>query len=85
MSSDILTLATTLGDIDLLATVMGIGRFREVDALAEAMTFERFSVRVLTVDGLILAKTAANRPKDVPGLIELEAIRQARAEQAESE
>jgi len=49
------------------------------------MTFERFSVRVLTVDGLILAKTVANRPKDGPGLIELEAIRQARAGQAESE
>jgi hypothetical protein len=68
-----------------MATVMGIGRFREVDALAETMTFERFSVRVLTVDGLILAKTVANRPKDGPGLIELEAIRQARAGQAESE
>lgn len=83
MSSDIITLETTLGDIDLLATVTGIGRFREVDSLAETITFERFSIRVLTVDGLIIAKTAANRPKDLPGLVELKAIREFRAEQGE--
>jgi hypothetical protein len=38
------------------------------------------------VDALIAAKRTANRPKDQPGLLELEALKQARAlQQAEDE
>ena len=78
MSSEVLTLATTAGDVDLLAVVKGLGGFAEVDAAAETMDFDDFSVRVLSVDGLIAAKTAAGREKDRPGLVELEAIKEYR-------
>jgi len=76
---EILTLETSAGDLDLLATVAGLGGFAEVDAAAQTMTFEGRAVRVLSVEGLIAAKTAAGREKDQPGLIELEALREARS------
>ena len=69
---------TTAGDVDLLGTVKGIGGFSEVEKLAETKTFEGQEIRVLSIDGLILAKRAAGRPKDEAGLIELEALREAR-------
>ncbi len=78
MSATVLTLGTTAGALDLLAEVKGLGGFAEIDAAAETMDFEGFSIRVLSVDGLIVAKTAAGREKDRPGLIELEAIKEAR-------
>ena len=79
MSNEVLTLETTAGDVDLLGAIKGLGGFREVDAAAEPLPFEGFQVRVLTVDALIVAKRAAGRPKDEAGLVELEAIREARA------
>ena len=36
-----------------------------------------FSFRVLSIDGLIAAKTASGRPKDKAGVIELRALREA--------
>ncbi len=78
MSSEILTLETTAGDVDLLGVIKGIGNFNEVDRAAETMNFEEFSIRVLTVDGLLRSKRAAGRPKDEPGIAELEAIEDAR-------
>jgi hypothetical protein len=79
LSAEILTLETSAGDLDLLATVAGLGGFSEVDAAAQTMTLNGRAIRVLSVDGLIAAKTAAGREKDRPGLIELEALREARA------
>ncbi len=76
MSSEVLTLATTAGEIDLLAFVKGLGDFTKVDAAAETIDFDGFSLRVLSVDGLIAAKTAAGREKDRLGLVELEAIKE---------
>jgi predicted nucleotidyltransferase len=79
MTSEVLTLTTSAGDVDFLARVKGLGSYREIEALAETLQFEQFQIRVLSIEGLILAKRAAGRPKDEPGLIELEAIREARA------
>lgn len=78
MSNEVLTLATTAGEIDLLAFVKGVGAFPQVDAAAETIEFDGFALRVLSVDGLIAAKTAAGRAKDRPGLVELEAIKELR-------
>ena len=78
LTSEVLTLETSAGDVDLLAKINGLGTFDEVDALAETLRFEEFGVRVLSVEGLINSKLAAGRPKDQPGLIELETIREAR-------
>ncbi len=78
MSNEILTLETEAGDLDFFANVKGIGSFSDVDRYAESKDFGGFELRVLSIDGLIVAKRAAGRPKDAAGLIELEAIREAR-------
>lgn len=69
------TLETSLGAIDLLAEVSGIGGYREAVADSIEIEIEGKSVRILSVDGLIKAKTAAGREKDIPGLKELEALK----------
>jgi len=78
IAHEVLTLRTTAGDVDLLGAIKGIGGYRDVEALAETFRFEHYEVRVLSIDGLIQAKRAAGRPKDEAGLVELEAIREAR-------
>lgn len=71
------TLETAVGDIDLLSEVAGLGDFAVVLASSEKFELWGFIVNVLSVDGLIVAKTAAGREKDLPGLKHLEAIREA--------
>jgi hypothetical protein len=79
MSSEVLTLETTAGDVDLFAVIKGVGGFGEVDAASETISFDCFAVRVLGIDALIAAKRAAARPKDEPGILELQALKEARA------
>jgi hypothetical protein len=78
IANEVLTLETTAGDVDLLAAIKGLGGFAEVDAAAETLPFEEFELRVLSVEGLLVAKRAAGRPKDAAGIVELEALRDAR-------
>ncbi|MGC9948021.1 MAG: hypothetical protein ABSF64_16775 [Bryobacteraceae bacterium] len=73
----VFTLATDLGDIDLLGEVSGLGAFDEVRAgsyIAEA--FGR-TVRTLDLSSLIKAKRAAGRNKDLTVLPELESLLEA--------
>lgn len=71
------TLETSLGDIDLLGEVAGVGDFKGV--LAESVNFDLFGykVKVLSIRALIKAKRAAGRTKDLLVLPELEALREA--------
>lgn len=71
------TLRTNLCNIDLLGEVKGVGDFK--DALAESVNIELagYQINVLTIDGLIKAKTAAGRVKDQLILPELEALKAA--------
>ncbi len=78
LSNELLTLETTAGDVDLLASVKGIGGFDAVATFAESVAYDGFTLQVLSIDGLIIAKRAAGRPKDQAGLLELEALREAR-------
>lgn len=74
------TLTTDLGDIDLLGSVSGLGNYEDVLEHAEPL-FVIDSVvptQVLSLRGLILAKRAANRPKDQLVLPELEALLEVR-------
>ena len=70
----IFTLQTDTGEIDLLAEVMGLGTFDDVKR--HAIPVEAFERRFLTLDlpGLILAKRAAGREKDLLALPELESL-----------
>ena len=76
--TEILTLETTAGDLDLLATLKGIGNHAAVDAMSETFAYEDFAFRVLSIDGLIAAKNASGRPKDKVGLVELRALQEAK-------
>jgi hypothetical protein len=75
--TDILTLESDAGEIDLLATLKGVGNYDSVEAASEVFSLDEFSFRVLSIDGLIAAKTASGRPKDKAGVMELLALREA--------
>lgn len=76
-NSTVLTLQTTIGKIDLLAEVAGVGGWDEVRANSrEIDTFERH-VRVLDLPALIRSKRAAGRPKYLAAIPELEALLEA--------
>jgi hypothetical protein len=71
------TFETTIGDIDLLGEVKGIGGFS--DAISRSVVYEIYGVKVnaLDLNALIESKTAAGRPKDHLVLPELLALREA--------
>lgn len=80
-NGSVFTLETSIGDIDLLSEVKGLGTFDEVLKESETFHLFGFDVHILSVDGLIRAKTAAGREKDIPGLKHLEAIRAANSDE----
>ena len=70
------TLTTDLGDIDLWGEVQGIGLYKKVLEKSEPITLYNISCRILSLEGLIDAKKAAGRPKDLLHLKELEALQE---------
>lgn len=70
------TLKSDIGEIDLLGEVTGLGDYTEVEKFATLETLYGCEVKILSVDGLILAKRAAGRTKDLLVLPELEALRE---------
>jgi hypothetical protein len=71
------TFETTIGDVDLLGEVKGLGGY--ADALANSLTYEIYDteVKALNLSALIDTKTAADRPKDHLVLPELKALKEA--------
>ena len=70
------TFETTIGDIDLLGEVAGVGTYTDVEKSSVIFELYDRDVRVLSVDALIKAKRAAGRDKDLLVLPELEALRE---------
>ena len=70
------TFETEVGDIDLLGEVAGIGDYLAVENMSVPMQIFDCDLKVLSVEGLILAKRAAGRPKDLLVLPELEAMQE---------
>ncbi len=68
------TLATDLGDLDLLGEVAGLGGYAEVLSFSEELELFGMRSKVLTLEGLIKAKRAVGRAKDLRLLPELEAL-----------
>lgn len=68
-------LSTSLGAIDLLRRVEGFKTYGQLKRLAELLTIGDIDVPVLSLEGLIKAKRAMHRGKDVQDLLELESIR----------
>jgi hypothetical protein len=69
-------LRTDLGDLDLLGEVSGLGGYDGVLAAAEATELYGRTVHVLTIEGLLKAKRAAGRRKDLEAIVELEALQE---------
>ncbi len=79
-NGSVFKLDTSIGDIDLLSEVAGLGSYENV--LSQSEKFEMFGVEidVLSVAGLIAAKIAAGREKDLLGLTHLKAIQAAHSD-----
>lgn len=68
------TLATSLGAIDLLGEVQGLGDYIAVAAASGPMELFGHQFRVLSLEALIRSKRSAGRPRDLAILPELEAL-----------
>lgn len=66
------TLTTTMGDLDLLGEVTGLGGYGDVVLNADSIDLYGARVRILSLADLIRSKAAAGRAKD---LVDLEALR----------
>lgn len=73
------TFTTALGDFDIFGEVPGVGKYDSAVALAdEYELIEGYATKVLSISGLIKAKRAAGRPKDLAAIPELEAMEELR-------
>ncbi len=70
------TFITSMGDVDLLGEVKGLGVYDDLIADSIAIDLEGFATHILSIPNLIIAKEAAARPKDEPGLKVLYALRE---------
>lgn len=71
------TLRTDAGDVDILAHVGGFYNYEEIKQFSQPMELYGEHVMVLSLEGLIRAKKAANRVKDQLVLPELEVLLEA--------
>jgi hypothetical protein len=69
------TLATDIGDIDLLGEVAGLGFYGAVLEMSQLKPAGPMECRVLSIDGLLRAKIAAGRKKDLEVIEELKALK----------
>jgi hypothetical protein len=77
------TLTTDLGDLDLLGEISGIGGYDQAVLQSEERKIYDLAIRILTLDGLIAAKKAAGRAKDVGHILELEELKKMRDAKSE--
>lgn len=78
-----LNLLTDWGIIDLLGDLPNIGSFDDLQTRTSLMDVGGFVCRVLDLDTLLAAKKAAGRDKDLPNILQLEAIKRMRQQQPE--
>jgi predicted nucleotidyltransferase len=69
-----LYLQTSLGPIDVLGSVLGVGDFQRVRKHAIEVDLFGHRCRVMSLDDLIMAKEALGRDKDILAVKELRAI-----------
>jgi hypothetical protein len=69
------TFTTSMGDVDLLGEVKGIGSYDDLVKDSIEIDLDGFPTYILSIPALITAKEASARPKDEPGLKVLYALR----------
>ena len=72
-----LYLDTDLGQLDCIGYVKGVGDFNSCLQASRVIEVDDEKFNVLTIEALIQAKEAMNRPRDKETIIQLEAIRKA--------
>ena len=71
-----LYLDTDIGQVDCLASIQGLGDYEDVKNLSEIRDLGGgLRIHVLTIDSLIKARKAMNRPRDREAVLQLEAIK----------
>lgn len=81
---ELLTLSTTVGDLDVTRRVPGVGDYAECLSRSEEIEMDGLRFRVLALSALIDAKRAARRPRDIEHLKILELVREERAREKDS-
>ncbi|MEP7148229.1 MAG: hypothetical protein ABI857_05040 [Acidobacteriota bacterium] len=69
------TFKTSMGDVDLLGEVKGLGAYDDLVKDSISVDLDSFATQILSIGGLIKAKEASGRPKDEAGLKVLYALR----------
>ncbi|MBN1360124.1 MAG: hypothetical protein JW993_06010 [Sedimentisphaerales bacterium] len=77
-----LYLDTDLGRLDCLSTIEGLGDYPQVKQASEEIDVAGLRLRVLSLDALIRAKEAMNRPRDREAIRQLEALKALRGRDA---
>jgi hypothetical protein len=72
--SRLLNLTTTQGDIDVMDAVDGVGAYQRVRKASVEIAAAGVRFRALGLEGLLRAKRATRRPKDLEQVPELEAL-----------
>ncbi len=72
-----LYLDTDLGQLDCISYVKGVGDFEKCWQASRMIEVKDERFHVLTIEALIQAKEAMNRPRDKETIVQLEAIRKA--------
>ncbi len=78
--TELLTLSTRLGKLDLLHRPAGAPPYADLRARAQLVTAGDFAVRIASTEDLIAMKRTAGRAKDLADIEELEAIADVRRE-----
>jgi hypothetical protein len=78
--AELLTLETSLGSLDLLASPPGAPPYTQLKARAEAIEIEQREVLIASIADLVAMKRAAGRPRDLEDIEALEEISRIRAE-----
>ena len=68
------TFRTSMGDVDLLGEVKGVGNYDDLIKKSITVDLDGFPTYILSIPALIIAKRSAARPKDEAGLKVLEAL-----------
>jgi hypothetical protein len=70
-----LYLSTAWGQLDCLGEITGVGDYQKCLTVSEAIKLGAATVRIISLDALIVAKRAIARPRDLQMVLQLEALR----------
>jgi len=70
-----LYLDTDMGQLDCISFVEGAGDFPQVKSKSVTIEINKILVLVLNIDALIESKKTLNREKDIPALLQLNALK----------